>query len=305
MGHPYLCILISISLAAGLSHTLAFTGCGKPVMSDRIVGGQDSVYGEWPWQVSLRKNGYHLCGGSLINTQWVVSAAHCFIGANLASDYIVNLGAYQLSSPRGILVPVKEIHIHPTFRQDGSSGDIALLKLQTPVQYDDYMMPICTPTHDVEFPIGFQCTVTGWGSIRPGVSLPTPQTLQKVQLPIIGHSECDAMYHFGNPSLLRNQTLIQWDMICAGYKEGRKDACQGDSGGPLVCLWNGTWLLTGVVSWGFSCADPNRPGVYTRVTAYSDWIKMVIPDIVLTSGTGRPCTYLSSVLILFVLRNLL
>ncbi|MEE6524731.1 hypothetical protein FKM82_024349, partial [Ascaphus truei] len=200
--------------------------CGKPVMSDRIVGGQDSVYGEWPWQVSLRKNGYHICGGSLINTQWVVSAAHCFKGANPASDYMVNLGAYQLSSPRGIMVPVKEIHIHPTFKQDGSSGDIALLKLQNPIQYSDYILPICIPTPDVVVPTNYPCTVTGWGSIKSGVGNPTPQTLQKVQLPIIDHSECDAMYHIGNPSLPQDQTLIQWDMICAGFKEGGKDACQ-------------------------------------------------------------------------------
>ncbi|XP_063285682.1 serine protease 27-like [Pelobates fuscus] len=259
-----------------------FEGCGRPVTSDRIVGGQDALYGQWPWQVSLRKNGYHICGGSMVDTQWVVTAAHCFIQPYSASDYTVNLGAYQLSVPSGVMAQVNMIHIHPTYKYAGSSGDIALIKLQTPVTYTDYVIPVCIPALDVTFPNGFNCFVTGWGSIQQGVSLPSPQTLQQVQLPIIDRATCDAMYHVNNPTLPSNQTIIKWDMICAGFKEGRKDACQGDSGGPLVCQWDGSWILAGVVSWGFGCAIPSRPGVYTSVTAYAIWIQQYVQQLELT-----------------------
>uniref|UniRef100_A0A8C5Q9G0 Peptidase S1 domain-containing protein n=1 Tax=Leptobrachium leishanense TaxID=445787 RepID=A0A8C5Q9G0_9ANUR len=274
--------LTLLLLATSFPHTRSFTGCGKPMTSDRIVGGLDAFYGEWPWQVSLRKNGYHICGGSMLDTQWVLSAAHCFIRPFSPSDYTVNLGAYQLSIPNGVMAKVASIYIHPTYRYAGSSGDIALIKLQTPIPYTDYVLPVCIPELDVTFPTGFNCFVTGWGSIKQGVSLPPPQTLQKVQIPIIDRAACDAMYHINNPTLPANQTIILWDMICAGYKEGNKDACQGDSGGPLVCRWDGSWLLAGVVSWGFGCAIPNRPGVYTSVTAYSAWIQQFIPQFQLT-----------------------
>ncbi|KAM3916257.1 serine protease 27-like [Leptodactylus fuscus] len=298
-------------LSAAFQPALTYIGCGKPVTSDRIVGGQDAFYGEWPWQISLRKNGLHICGGVMIDSQWVLSAAHCFIRPYTNADYTVNLGAYQLSIPTGIMSGVSTIFIHPLYERPGSSGDIALVKLQNPVQYTDYVMPICVPTQDVQFPSALNCFVTGWGSIKSGVSLPPPQTLQKVQLPIIDRAECDAMYHINNPTATINDTLIRWDMICAGFKEGQKDACQGDSGGPLACQWDGAWLLAGLVSWGFGCAMPNRPGVYTRVTAYSDWIKQYVPQFQLipaditppdpTSGSGEPSSSLHLLLFLTVL----
>ncbi|KAG8544063.1 hypothetical protein GDO81_023139 [Engystomops pustulosus] len=207
---------------------------------------------------------------------------------------------------------VSTIYIHPIYQRPGSSGDIALIKLQNPVQYSDYVMPICVPTQDVEFPSDLNCFVTGWGSIKSGVSLPSPQTLQKVQLPIIDRGACDSLYHTNNPTAAANATLIQWDMICAGFKDGQKDACQGDSGGPLACRWDGSWLLAGLVSWGFGCAIPNRPGVYTRVTAYSNWIQQYVPQFQLTpavitvsdptNGSVGPSSYLT---LLFFLISLL
>ncbi|OCT61865.1 hypothetical protein XELAEV_18047896mg [Xenopus laevis] len=226
----------------------------------------------------------HICGSSLIDSQWAISAAHCFARPIFLSDYKVNLGAYQLSVPSGIFVDVAAVYIHPTFRGPSSSGDIALIKLANPVPFTDYIIPVCIPTPNVFFPNGMNCVVTGWGTISQQVSLPYPRTLQKVQVPIIGRAPCDQMYHIDNPSLSASQSIILWDMICAGYKTGKKDSCQGDSGGPLVCHWNGSWLLAGIVSWGFGCALPNRPGVYTSVTTYSTWIKAYIPSLQLTQA---------------------
>uniref|UniRef100_A0A6I8RBK0 Peptidase S1 domain-containing protein n=1 Tax=Xenopus tropicalis TaxID=8364 RepID=A0A6I8RBK0_XENTR len=259
--------------------------CGRPTTT-RIVGGQDTMPGEIPWQLSLRKLGLHICGGSLINNQWAISAAHCFSisKGNIyePQNYKVNLGAYQLSVPSGIFVDVAAVYVHPTFKGAGSIGDIALIKLANPVQFTDYIIPVCIPTQNVVFPDGMNCIVSGWGTINQQVSLPYPKTLQKVRVPIIGRASCDQMYHINNPTLPPYQSIIMWDMICAGYKAGRRGSCQGDSGGPLVCPWNGSWLLAGIVSWGFGCAQPNKPGVYTSVPAYSAWIQEYVPSLQLT-----------------------
>ncbi|OCT61866.1 hypothetical protein XELAEV_18047895mg [Xenopus laevis] len=287
-------IIALLLMATGPSYISAYSGCGRPSIPNRIVGGQDSVQGEFPWQLSLRKNGMHICGGSLIDSQWVVSAAHCFAKPFSVTDFKVNLGAYQLSVPSGILADVAAIYIHPTFTRIGNSGDIALIKLANPVQFTDLIMPVCIPTPTVVFPNGINCTVTGWGSVRQLVSLQYPRTLQKVHVPIIDRMSCDQMYHTDNPSLAASQNLIMWDMICAGYKAGGRDACQGDSGGPLVCPWNGSWILAGIVSWGFGCALPNRPGVYTSVTTYSAWIQQYIPGFQLTQAQIPPPNYSGS-----------
>ncbi|XP_040211789.1 serine protease 27-like [Rana temporaria] len=279
---------LSLLLATGAQLSMPYSGCGKPVTSDRIVGGQDASPGDWPWQISLRKNGSHICGGVMIDSQWVLTAAHCFVGPYSVSNYMVNLGAHQLSVPGGVMSPIASINIHPIYRGAGSSGDIALLKLQYSIQYTDYIMPICIPESNVQFPSDMYCFVTGWGSIRQGVSLPSPRTLQQVEIPIIDQPVCDNMYHINNPTLSPNKTIIQWDMICAGFKDGLKDACQGDSGGPLACKWDGSWLLAGIVSWGFGCALANRPGVYTRVAAYSTWIKQYVPQFQLTPAVITP-----------------
>ncbi|CAI9602937.1 unnamed protein product [Staurois parvus] len=139
--------------------------------------------------------------------------------------------------------PIVAVYIHPIYHGAGTSGDIALLKLQYSIQYTDYIMPICIPEETVHFPSGMYCFVTGWGSIRQGVSLSSPRTLQQVEIPIIEQADCDSMYHINNPTLNPNSTIIQWDMICAGYKDGQKDACQGDSGGP-PCLQMGRLMAS-------------------------------------------------------------
>ncbi|OCT64594.1 hypothetical protein XELAEV_18045693mg [Xenopus laevis] len=297
-----LLIIALLIIATGPSYIGAYSGCGKPT-TNRIVGGQDTVRGEFPWQLSLRKLGIHNCGGSLIDSQWAISAAHCFARPIFLSDYKVDLGAYQLSVPSGIVVDVAAVYLHPTFRGAGGSGDIALIKLAKPVQFTDYIIPICIPTPNIDFPNGVNSVVTGWGTIsqqgmkmnkalqfikpkkiKRAMSLPYPRTLQKVLVPTIARASCDQMYHIDNPTLPANQSIILWDMICAGYKAGKKGSCQGDSGGPLVYHWNGSWLLAGIVSWGFGCALPNRPGVYTSVTAYSTWIKGYVPGLQLTQA---------------------
>ncbi|XP_073403335.1 transmembrane protease serine 9-like [Dendrobates tinctorius] len=258
--------------------------CGSPQITGRIVGGTDTVKGEWPWQVSLlyhiQGSYYHICGGSLIASQWVLTAAHCFDKDSNSTNYLVLLGAYQLQVAESQTIYSSVSRIIPYFRYSNETlrGDIALIRLSIPVNYTRYIMPICLPSASVSFPNGMESWVTGWGDIYSGVSLPSPRTLQKVMVPLIDYKRCDWMYHI-NSGISYFITIISNTMICAGYSTGGKSSCQGDSGGPLVSKVNGIWYQSGIVSWGVGCALPNRPGVYTLVTAYQSWIQSFIPEL--------------------------
>ncbi|XP_068100123.1 serine protease 27-like [Hyperolius riggenbachi] len=253
------------------------TACGRPMATERIVGGEDAKKGEWPWQVSLQGGKTMSCGGSLIASSWVLTAAHCFqIPLNL-SLYTAYLGVYQLSDLQNSGVvkrAIKQVIIHPNFTAQGRGvgGDIALVELESPVGSTAFILPVCLPTSDIQLPENTMCWATGWGYTGETGPLQAPKTLQKVQLALISNDDCQSMYQ----SALRlgpNYQLIQEDMLCAGYKAGKKDACRGDSGGPLVCNVNGIWLQFGIISWGIGCAKPNQPGIYTRVQYYLSWLE--------------------------------
>ncbi|KAG8431166.1 hypothetical protein GDO86_019327 [Hymenochirus boettgeri] len=251
--------------------------CGVTLVSSRIVGGQNAKPGLWPWQVSFRSNGRHFCGGSLITNRWIVSAAHCF--QNIPTSLVtVYLGSYNLTdpNPNEVSLSVNHIIIYPNYTADG--GDISLVELSSNVIYTNYILPVCLPAPTVIFPTGLKCWVTGWGDIQYNVNLPNPKTLQEVVVPLIDAQRCTDYYHTPN-SAGTSGTNIQSDMICAGYLDGGKDSCQGDSGGPLVCAADDHWFLAGVVSFGEGCGEPYRPGVYTLLTTYSDWIQSHVPEV--------------------------
>ncbi|KAH0626351.1 hypothetical protein JD844_001289 [Phrynosoma platyrhinos] len=260
--------------------------CGVPSMG-RIVGGMDAQSGQWPWQANLNFDGHHVCGATLIAPQWLVTAAHCFPTVNPIDRYEVTLGAFQLRNPTPDIVvkQILEVIKHPEFTDDeGSKGDIALVKLKDPVSYTRTVRPICLPASSVNFPNGMKCTVTGWGNVLTSTSLPSPMTLQQLEVPIIGMDTCKCLYS-RNPDP-EDPHVLHSDMMCAGFAEGKKDACQGDSGGPLSCRIDNAWLLAGVVSWGDACGAPNRPGVYIRTSTYADWIKEKIPEVELSHAVA-------------------
>ncbi|KAM9093920.1 serine protease 33 [Sarcophilus harrisii] len=257
------------------------SGCGQPILknqvNERIVGGRNAGEGAWPWQASLRHNRAHICGATLISHSWVLTAAHCFSLPVKVSQFQVVLGELQLFSTPGqsISSPLSKVILHPDYSGvDGSLGDIALLKLARPLYFSPWILPACLPEADNPFHTNLTCFVTGWGNVKEGVQLSSPYTLQEAKLPLIDAKECDKIL---------NWHKVTDKMICAGYIKGGVDACQGDSGGPLVCPYLGSWFLVGIVSWGIGCAQPKKPGVYTLVSAYGDWIQSHASEVQLGS----------------------
>uniref|UniRef100_A0A4W2E4J3 Peptidase S1 domain-containing protein n=1 Tax=Bos indicus x Bos taurus TaxID=30522 RepID=A0A4W2E4J3_BOBOX len=257
--------------------------CGQRVIPTRIVGGKDATIGHWPWQGSLRLWGYHFCGASLLNRRWALSAAHCFekalssldsnrnpfhwsvqFGELSAAPSIWNLQAYYNR------YNVDQIFLSPHYL-GAPVYDIALLKLSSSVTYTKYIQPICVMASISEFENRSDCWVTGWGDIEEELSLPSPYTLQEVQVGIINTTMCNHLF-----SMPDFRIDIWGDMICAGEPQGGKDSCFGDSGGPLVCEKKGLWYQVGVVSWGVGCGRPNRPGVYTNISVHYKWIREVL-----------------------------
>uniref|UniRef100_A0A8C0E102 Serine protease 45, pseudogene n=1 Tax=Balaenoptera musculus TaxID=9771 RepID=A0A8C0E102_BALMU len=240
----------------------------------------------WPWEVSLRVENEHVCGGALIDLDWVVTAAHCIQGIK---EYSVILGTSKLKptdSTRALSIPVRDVIMHPKYwGRNFITGDVALLQLHTPVVVSKYVQPICLPEPNYNLKVGTQCWVTGWGQVKQRFSANSTLTpeLREAEVFIMDNKMCDRIYR--KKSLIpRVVPLVLGDMICAtNYGE---NLCYGDSGGPLACEVEGRWILAGVLSWEKACAQVRNPGVYTHITKYSKWIKKQISNGVLSV----PCT---------------
>ncbi|XP_068127203.1 transmembrane protease serine 11D-like [Hyperolius riggenbachi] len=241
--------------------TFADCGVGGPSASSKIVGGTNAALGAWPWQASLRFNGNHKCGASLVSNTWLITAAHCFAQSKDVNSWTVVLGTIAFGSGPGL--KLKNIIIHENYISGIFQNDITLLELSAPVSFTQYIRPVCLPDNMTVTPDNSSCYVTGWGTLTDGGNLAS--ILQQAELRIINTTICASPTMYG--------TSIRPSMLCAGYAAGKIDSCQGDSGGPLVATQsNHRWTLIGIVSFGYGCALQNRPGVYSNVTYLRSWI---------------------------------
>ncbi|XP_034375592.1 anionic trypsin-2-like [Arvicanthis niloticus] len=234
---------------------LVGTAVAFPAAADKIVGGYICPKNSVPYQVSLN-SGNHFCGGSLINDQWVVSAAHCY-----KSHIQVRLGEHNINVLEGNeqFVNAAKVIRHPSFQRKTLNNDIMLIKLSSPVTLNARVATVALPSSCA--PAGTQCLISGWGNTF-SIGVNKPDLLQCLDAPLLTQAACQASY----------PGRITENMVCAGFLEGGKDSCQGDSGGPVVC--NGE--LQGIVSGGDGCALAGSPGVYTKVCNYVDWIQDTI-----------------------------
>lgn len=230
-------------------------------MQARIVGGNVSRPGAWPWHGAVYKNGTYACGASLINNRWLLSAAHCFISYH-RNYYEVQLGMLRRRSftPHQKVYRIAHIVRHKKFSIITMEYDIALVKTAETVTFDFWVRPICLPNPKKIENSGSICTAIGWGDTGEKDEEEDSDDLQEVRIPLT--SSC--------------RRSNRW--LCAGFPEGGRDACQGDSGGPLMCLKEDrlSWYIAGVISAGSGCARPQSPGMYTRVAYFTLWISSVL-----------------------------
>lgn len=281
----------------------ALDSCGKTRVSTRhssrrkrVVGGDTSLPGEWPWLVSLHFLGSHeftdssglphLCGGSLIHPEWVLSAAHCFdelAGEGLSDkdNWVAVLGEHYQGIMEGTeqFVNIDKIIRHPGFVLAYGHvilNDIILLKLSRPVTLSDYVNTICL---EPNFTIadGTTCLTTGWGLVEvDGVGVELPNS---AELKIVPRTECAENYEsLPDDDEAKQFVSIQDSVLCARADQAGVDSCRGDSGGPLICYHDDHWMQAGIVSFGYACGDLRYPGVYTNVNYFYEWIAKTIEE---------------------------
>lgn len=235
----------------------------------RIVGGSNSNVNEWPWQGGLfllGGNGYSfLCGASLITNGWAVTAAHCTIGY-YPIQFRLSFGGYGRQHTESTVQTayINAIYQHANYSSSSYQNDISLLQLTQNVTLNSYVQVISYPSQGSSAAVGTVCYITGWGATSTE-SLAT--ILQEAQVPILDSTVCGNWYSVNGITIYSTQ-------VCAGYQTGGIDTCQGDSGGPLACYDSSaaSYILHGITSFGIGCALSQKPGVYTRVSEYSDWM---------------------------------
>lgn len=251
----------------------------SPNTTTKIVGGVVAPAGKYPFQVALISSAApegseqlgQFCGGSLIDREWVLTAAHC-VPNTPSSAVDVYIGSNVLPAGDGVAGDgvrghVDDIIVHPEYDNATNDNDIALLHLTGPAPMNLKVALVATPGLDTQYNfVNGDAVVIGWGLTAESGN--TTPTLRRVWVDIQDSEVCENNYRTVIPSV-----DITDNMFCAGIAGGGKDSCQGDSGGFIGApLGGGDYVQLGVVSWGVGCARPDLFGVYTRVGNYTDWI---------------------------------
>ncbi|KAJ8730758.1 hypothetical protein PYW08_002171 [Mythimna loreyi] len=243
-----------------------------PKNINRIVGGSPTTIDKYPYMSNMQYGlhtiwWYTACGGSLLTTTSVLSAAHCYYG-DVTEEWRVILG----TSDRwvgGTMHPVSQLVLHAEYSHATLDNDIAIIRLSVPAVYSDVIKPARIPGSNYVLADNTSLTTVGWGEVSE--EDPYPHQLHHVDVYSINQELCVERYAYLKTQPGYEQYYDVTDnMLCAGILDvGGRDSCSGDSGGPLA---HHNDIIVGVVSWGYLCAHPVYPGVYARVSRYTDWI---------------------------------
>ncbi|XP_076985658.1 putative threonine protease PRSS50 [Tamandua tetradactyla] len=250
--------------------------CGSSFEKDLTLRDPEAMARRWPWMVSVRANGTHICAGTLITSQWVLTVAHCLNQRNVYYSVQVGSPVLDKTSQYASNITVLQVIVHSQYRAQkywswiGRANDIGLLKLQLGLKYSNYVWPICLPGLDLEVKDGTICTVTGWGLPKANGMWPQFRSIQEKDVTIMNNKKCDNFYYrFSKvPSLVR---IITSKMVCA-EDNNRENFCYEMTGEPLACSVADTWYLVGMVSWGPGCKNGEAPPIYLQVSSYQEWI---------------------------------
>ncbi|XP_028142502.1 serine protease svh-1 isoform X2 [Diabrotica virgifera virgifera] len=242
----------------------------KDLIQARVIGGGVAKKGDYPWQAALKvrvkDKSAHWCGAIIISSRWVLTAAHCLQGYTKGA-YVIVAGDYNTDDNDGTEQQkyIDEFFVHEQFRKGHKlNNDIALIKVKgTGFVLNDDVQPICLPDATTDYSKQMNCTISGFGSIKSGVSAYS-HNLLSAWITTYSDDICKMPHVYGD--------VLTNGMFCAGSMDGAMDACDGDSGGPLACLDQGVFTLYGITSWGMHCGYANKPGVYVKVGHYRKWI---------------------------------
>ncbi|KAK7162344.1 hypothetical protein R3I94_004870 [Phoxinus phoxinus] len=246
-------------------------------------------------QALIDYNGESVCGGALLDGGWVVTAAHCVHQKDLKRFKVIT-GDHDLDVLDGPeeAYDVSAVVIHESYDPVSLDGDLALLKLHAELKRSAYAVPVCLPTAQlaqVELVAVRFHTLSGWSkrtgghNTHPsrGLSAPSSGALQRLSVPLVPTDQC----------VSSSRVNVTANMFCAGYVAGEHESCRGHDGSPLVTRYEGTYFLTGVVSWGKGCHRPGYYGIYTKVANFLKWIETVVKTPVegLSNISGSPVVF--------------
>ena len=247
------------------------------LVNRRVIGGYRARKGEFPYQAILRErnNGKQYCGGTIISDKWILTAGHCVVDENNIPDLLyspeeieVVVGSNCVKSVK-MVYKVEKLIPYKGFRKQNKTviNDIALIKVNGSLIRRGYTNKALLPSRNQSF-VGRKGTASGFGFTRPKDDFSQSPILRAVNLNIMPPEDC--VKDHGNK-------FIPSSMLCVGDKRGGKDTCEGDSGGPLVVSTSAGPVLAGIVSWGdIWCGRPDKPGVFTNVAAFVDFIRGTI-----------------------------
>ncbi|XP_063829168.1 transmembrane protease serine 9-like [Ostrinia nubilalis] len=253
---------------------LADVECGLDIARrGRIVGGEDSLPAEFPWAASLWRQGTHQCGATVLSDRWLLTAGHCICSVfdefYKSKQLTVVVGYTDITSSKDGTEALSQIIPHPEYRCNRKANDVALLKTVRQLKWTEDLRPACLPQPKADDFSGTTATVAGWGFTNEDRAIGSrPNVLQKTSVVVVTNDECNQWYQSQG-----SKVKIIPTQMCAGHEQGGRDSCWADSGGPLMIREDKRHaMVVGVVSTGSGCARAKMPGVYTRVSRYTEWI---------------------------------